>query len=228
LIKGFVMTAYQHSFSSGEVFPHNLGKVVCVGRNYADHAKELNNPIPKQPLLFIKPATAAVAMEEVISIPSDKGECHHELEMAVLIGQRLMNCSVEQARQAVAGVGLGLDLTLRDIQAGLKEKGQPWERAKAFDGSCPLSVFLKPDVIDLHNASLQLSINDELRQSGNTADMLFSVVDLLTDISQVFTLLPGDVVLTGTPAGVGPLLDGDQLKACLGAQLVIETGISQS
>ena len=114
------------------------------------------------------------------------------------------------------------------LQSILKEKGQPWERAKAFDGACPLSVFLKADALDWQHSVLQLEVNGEVRQLGNTADMLFPVADLIAEISQCFTLMPGDVVLTGTPAGVGPLLVGDQLKASLGDSLAVESCIKQS
>ncbi len=217
---------YQHQFSADLNSTHHLGKIVCVGRNYADHAKELNNPIPKQPLLFIKPSTAAVAMQETISLPRNMGSCHHELEMAVLIGQTLRQASTEQVERAIIGIGLGLDLTLRDVQTTLKEKGQPWERAKAFDGSCPLSPFVSADGIDLQNLDLKLMVNGELRQSGNTRDMLFPVAGLLKEVSTIFTLLPGDVVLTGTPAGVGPLYSGDQIVASLGDLMTVETSIS--
>ncbi|MFA7555522.1 MAG: fumarylacetoacetate hydrolase family protein [Spongiibacteraceae bacterium] len=222
-----MIKAYRHhligAISSDALSNSPLGKIVCVGRNYADHAKELNNPIPKQPLLFIKPATAAVAMDQPITIPKGLGACHHELEMAILIGGVLTHASAEQAQAAIAGIGLALDLTLRDVQDDLKRQGQPWERAKAFDGACPLSPFVSAKGIDLQQLSLQLYRNDQLQQSGNTADMLFPVVDLLVEISQSFSLLPGDVVLTGTPAGVGPLLVGDKLSAGLGDILTVET-----
>ncbi|WP_101758523.1 fumarylacetoacetate hydrolase family protein [Oceanicoccus sp. KOV_DT_Chl] len=220
------MADYQHELADNIHCTTTLGKIVCVGRNYADHAKELNNPIPKQPLLFIKPATAAVPMTSPLVIPQGLGECHHEVEMALLIGQRLTAANREQVLAAIAGVGLALDLTLRDIQAELKQKGQPWERAKAFDGSCPLSAFVAVADTDLASLPLKLYRNNQLQQSGNTDQMVFAIADLLVAISASFTLLPGDVVLTGTPAGVGPLLSGDSLRACLGGLLEIETTVA--
>ena len=220
------MKNYQHQFLDGTEFPHSLGKIVCVGRNYADHAKELNNPIPKQPLLFIKPATAAVAMDQPIAIPAGQGECHHELEMAVLIGRELSGAVEADSLSAITGIGLGIDLTLRDIQSTLKEKGHPWERAKAFDGSCPLSQFIETGDRDIQQLDLTLWRNGELQQQGNTRDMLFTVSRLLSNISQCFTLLPGDVVMTGTPAGVGPLQSGDRLKLELADLLQLETTVA--
>jgi len=216
---------YKHQWLTGETFLHPLGKIVCVGRNYAEHAKELNNPIPKSPVLFIKPSTAAVAMEQPFAIPTDQGVCHHELEMTVLINQPLTRATKEQAKSAIAGLGLGLDLTLREVQEGLKQKSHPWERSKAFDGSCPLSQFSIYDGRDLQNIELTLIRNGEVQQQGNSCDMLFPVIDLLVEISHSFTLLPGDVVLTGTPAGVGPLYEGDSLSAKLGDLVVVETGV---
>ncbi len=213
------MTSYRHQLFSAIECNDQVGKIVCVGRNYADHAKELNNPIPQRPLLFIKPATAAVAMQEPLQLPQGQGGCHHELEMAILIGSSLTRATVEQAEAAIAGVGLALDLTLRDLQSQLKEKGHPWERAKSFDGACPISPFVKVETEELQNLTLNLWRNGELQQSGNTGQMLFPVLELLVDISAAFTLLPGDVVLTGTPAGVGPLQAGDQLRAALGGEL---------
>lgn len=219
------MNGYFHQRIDTTPWGLPVGKIVCVGRNYAAHAKELNNPIPTEPLLFIKPATAAVAMERPISIPRGQGECHHELEMVLLIGQPLSDAAPEEAIAAVAAVGLGLDLTLRDVQARLKAKGQPWERAKSFDGACPLSRLVDAAGMDLMALSLRLEVNGELRQSGNSRDMLFPMTDLLADISRVFTLLPGDLVMTGTPAGVGPLNSGDRLTAELGDLLSVESRV---
>ncbi|HSG60054.1 MAG TPA: fumarylacetoacetate hydrolase family protein [Pseudomonadales bacterium] len=181
------------------------GKIVCIGRNYAEHAKELNNPIPTSPLLFIKTANAVVPFEQPIRIPRAFGSCHHELEIALLMGE-----------EGVVGVGLALDLTLRDLQDQLKAQGHPWEKAKAFDGACPLSNFVVLDDAlkdQLGNLQLKLVRNGNLQQQGNSAQMLTPVPALLEEIAKYFTLLPGDVVLTGTPAGVGPLVSGDQLEA---------------
>ncbi len=219
------MNDYSHQFLNEIACTKTLGKIVCVGRNYADHAKELNNPIPDQPLLFIKPSTAAVDMRQPITIPKDRGRCHHELEMSVLIGQRLSHASSADAKDAIAGLGLALDLTLRDLQDTLKAKGEPWERAKAFDGSCPLSPFSRVINFDEQNMDIMLFRNGILQQAGNTRDMLFPVVDLIVEISRSFTLLPGDVISTGTPAGVGPLLPGDTIRAQLGEVVTVDTTI---
>jgi 2-keto-4-pentenoate hydratase/2-oxohepta-3-ene-1,7-dioic acid hydratase in catechol pathway len=203
---------YQHKITNTESITLPVGKVVCIGRNYAAHAKELNNPIPSTPILFMKPSTSMVSFDQPFSIPANQGEVHHEVEIAVLIGEPLTQATPIQAKQSIAGIGLALDLTLRDVQSKLKENGHPWEIAKAFDGSCPISDFVKPSAItDLTNISLSLHNNGELKQQGNSSDMLTPIVELLVHISQIFTLQPGDVVLTGTPAGVGPLHSGDQL-----------------
>lgn len=195
-------------------------KIICVGRNYAEHARELGNEIPESPVLFLKPPSSLVTLEQGIRWNTALGECHYECELSIRIGQPLKNATSEQAKAAIAGVTLGLDLTLRDLQSQLKAKGQPWERAKAFDGACVLGQWLAPDMLsDYSNASFELQVNQELRQQGNTADMLFGVVELLVDISQVFSLEPGDVVMTGTPAGVGALESGDQLKMTLNTVL---------
>lgn len=195
-------------------------KIICVGRNYAEHARELGNEIPESPVLFLKPPSSLVTLEQGIRWNTALGECHYECELSIRIGQRLKNATSEQAKAAIAGVTLGLDLTLRDLQSQLKAKGQPWERAKAFDGACVLGQWLAPDMLsDYSNASFELQVNQELRQQGNTADMIFGVVELLVDISQVFSLEPGDVVMTGTPAGVGALQSGDQLKMTLNTVL---------
>ncbi|PAU88300.1 isomerase/hydrolase [Pseudomonas sp. WN033] len=204
---------YQHSFSDASLANLPMGKVVCVGRNYAEHARELNNPVPSEPLLFIKPATAVVGLDQPLRLPQGLGAVHYETEIALLIGQTLSGeVSEQQAVEAIAGIGLALDLTLRELQDQLKAKAHPWERAKAFDGACPLSPFVRSEQVpDLGNIALQLQINGQLRQQGSSAEMITPIVALLRHIATVFTLQPGDVVITGTPAGVGVLNPGDQL-----------------
>jgi len=209
--------SYQHRFVDGTSADLPVGKVVCVGRNYAEHAKELNNPIPTEPLLFIKPSTAITPLAEPIVLSSSRGPVHYETEIALLIGTRLSgDVSEAEACQAIAGVGLALDLTLRELQDQLKAKGHPWERAKAFDGACPLSLFVPvASVPALDALSLELQINGTLRQQGSAEQMITPISRLLQQIAEVFTLLPGDVVITGTPAGVGVLQAGDQLQATI-------------
>lgn len=203
-------------FTDGQPFTQPLGKIVCVGRNYAEHARELDNPVPSAPLLFIKPATSAVALESDVAAPFDRGDVHFETELALLIGETLRDAAPGAAAKAVVGVGLALDLTLRDVQARLKEKGHPWEIAKAFDGACPLSAFVAVDEVPDWNAlTFSLDIDGERRQTGHGCDMLFAVPALLAEMSQHFTLEPGDVVLTGTPAGVGPLPRTGELQFTL-------------
>jgi len=211
----------------GQPFPHSVGKMVCVGRNYAEHAKELNNPVPSSPILFIKPADAAVSAEPSFAIPADRGAVHHELEIAVLIGQRLQNADEVTVAAGIAGVGLGLDLTLRDVQDGLKSKGHPWEIAKAFDGACPLTSFVNATrVQNWQDLNLTLTRNAVLQQQGNSNAMLFSILPLIAYISRIFTLNPGDVIMTGTPAGVGPLAAGDELQLNLQDWLSVCTRVT--
>ncbi|MFZ5724378.1 MAG: fumarylacetoacetate hydrolase family protein [Pseudomonadota bacterium] len=210
---------YQHRYADGRPCTLPVGKVVCVGRNYAEHARELNNPVPAEPILFIKPRTAIVALHEPVALP--RGTCHFETEMAILIGAPLTRADEAQVRAAIAGIGLGLDLTLREVQDGLKAKGLPWEKAKAFDGACPLSDFVAPSrVADLAAVRVRLLVNGETRQDGNTSDMLTPVLPLIAYMSAFFTLEPGDVIMTGTPKGVGPLLAGDRLRVILGEDLL--------
>lgn len=197
----------------------SIGKVVCVGRNYAAHAAELGNEIPSAPMLFMKPASSVVSIRQDIIRPDPQvyGETHYETELCVHLACDLSAATAEQARQAICGVTLGLDLTLRELQSALKAKGHPWERAKCFDGACVLGDWLDPKAIgDLTQVHYQLHINDKLAQDGDSALMLFSVYDLLADISHAFSLQKGDVIMTGTPSGVGALGAGDKLMLCLG------------
>ncbi|AXY57886.1 FAA hydrolase family protein [Acinetobacter chinensis] len=195
-------------------------KIVCIGRIYADHAKELGNAIPDRPVLFIKPPSSLISLDEGISWNPEWGNCHYECELTLRIDQPLkQETDPIRALEAIGAVTLGLDLTLRDLQDDLKKKGQPWERAKAFDGSCMLGDWVsRSEIKDWADVHYTLHINDELRQSGDTALLLFDIGTLLVDISQVFSLEPGDVVMTGTPAGVAALLPGDQLTMTLKGQ----------
>ena len=197
-----------------------IGKVVCVGRNYAEHARELGNEIPKSPILFMKPASSVVSTRNAIVRPDSAvyGDTHYEAELCIQLSADLSAATAEQAKQAIGGVTLGLDLTLRDLQSKLKEKGHPWERAKCFDGSCVLADWVDPQAFgDFSQVNYQLIINDELKQDGDSALMLFSVYELLAEISHAFSLQAGDVIMTGTPSGVGILQAGDQVKLKLGA-----------
>lgn len=209
-------------FVDGSRFHSAITKVVCVGRNYAEHAKELNNPVPSEPILFIKPESSVVDLTKPFAIP--ESDCHYETEVAVLIGQELSHASLEDVGGSISGLGLALDLTRRELQSKLKEKSHPWEIAKSFDGACPLSTFVPiKEFDDLANIEFTLEINGQQKQCGNSADMLNPIVPLIAHMSTFFTLRPGDVVLTGTPKGVGELCKGDQLKLSLGKHLLIDT-----
>ncbi|SNY97475.1 fumarylacetoacetate hydrolase family protein [Halomonas sp. hl-4] len=213
-------------FTDGQAFPHELGKVVCVGRNYADHAKELDNPIPSEPLLFIKPASSVVDIQQPLSPPFNRGDIHYEVEIALLVGKTICDATPDEASEAITGLGLGLDLTLRDVQTQLKEKGHPWEIAKAFDGACPLSPFLPLSRVPNWNAlAFTLEINGEERQHGEGADMIFTIPTLVAEMSRHFTLEAGDVILTGTPSGVGELPRGATLRLTLTGGLEITTSV---
>jgi 5-carboxymethyl-2-hydroxymuconate isomerase len=193
-----------------------VGKIVCIGRNYAEHARELGNVVPDSPILFMKPASCLVHDGGTVIIPSYSEECHHEVELAVLIGKEGHNIQPDFALEHAAGYAIAIDLTLRDIQNQLKEKGHPWEIAKAFDTSCPLSDFVPAEsVADPQDLNLKLSVNGELRQDGNSSDMMRSVAQIIVEMSKYFTLEPGDILLTGTPAGVSALQNGDTVEASI-------------
>ena len=193
-----------------------VGKIACIGRNYAEHIKELGNKTPDKPVLFIKPPSSIVASGGTVVIPAYSSNCHHEIELAVLIGKNAKEVSAEKALDYVSGYGVALDLTLRDVQNTQKEKGLPWEIAKAFDTSCPLSAFVSADqVADPQNLQLKLAVNGQVRQDGNSSDMMRTVAELIAAVSSYFTLEEGDILLTGTPAGVDKIISGDKLEATI-------------
>lgn len=205
--------SYQHQYVDGTRIHFPVGKLVCIGRNYAEHAKELDNPVPTEPLLFIKPGSCVVPMEGGFTIPTDRGSVHYEAEIAVLIGKPLSTRpSVEEVLDAISGFAPALDLTLRDKQAELKAKGLPWEIAKSFDGAAVLAPFVPNGTFaDLTDIPVRLTINGEVRQDGNSSLMLNPIVPMIQHMAGCFSLQAGDVILTGTPAGVGPLNVGDEL-----------------
>ncbi len=191
-----------------------IGKIVCIGRNYAEHIRELGNETPEAPVVFIKPSSSVVGDGGTVMIPAYSRECHYEAELALLIGTAGKDIGVERAMDHVAGYGVAIDLTLRDVQAELKKKGLPWEIAKGFDTACPLSVFAEASgVADPHALRIRLAVNGETRQDGHTSMMIHRIPEILAYMSARFTLEPGDVILTGTPAGVGRVAPGDRLHA---------------
>lgn len=190
-----------------------VGKVICLGRNYLDHIRELGNKVPERAVIFCKPASSIISAGEQIMIPDYSNDCHHELELALLIGKKGKNISTSQALNHVAGYAVALDLTLRDLQSQLKEKGLPWEIAKGFDTSCPLSDFVPANQVDApNNINLTLHVNGQLRQEGTTAQMMRSVEEIIAEMSLYYTLDVGDIILTGTPAGVSRIVSGDVLE----------------
>jgi 5-carboxymethyl-2-hydroxymuconate isomerase len=198
----------------GQTTPITVGKIVCLGRNYVDHIKELGNEIPDKPVIFIKPASSIIHEGEQVRIPVYSDDCHHEVELAVLIGRTGKNVADSEAMGLVAGYGVAIDLTLRDVQSELKAKGLPWEIAKGFDTACPLSDFVPGEQIkDPHQLQLTIKINGKMRQDGNTCLMMRNIPRFISEVSAIFTLQPGDILLTGTPAGVGRIQSGDRLEA---------------
>ncbi|MCM2359984.1 MAG: fumarylacetoacetate hydrolase family protein [Geobacteraceae bacterium] len=198
----------------GTSVEYPIGKILCIGRNYAEHIRELGNETPEAPVIFMKPASSVIYDGEEIVIPPYSGDCHHEAELALLIGRQGKDIPPERVMEHIAGFGVAIDLTLRDVQAELKKKGLPWEIAKGFDTACPLSPFVPADQVgDPQQLTIRLTVNGELRQDGSTAMMIHSIPAIVSHMSEIFTLEPGDVILTGTPAGVGPLRGGDRVVA---------------
>jgi acylpyruvate hydrolase len=189
-------------------------KIVCIGRNYADHAKELNNPVPTEPLFFIKPDSAVLRNNDPFYLPEFSDDIHYEVEIYVRIHKKGKNIEEQFACRYYNEIGIGLDLTARDIQQRCKDKGLPWEKAKGFDGSAPLSNTVPlTEFRDIQDIRFELRKNGEVVQRGHTADMLFPVNRIIAEASRYFMLKIGDLIFTGTPAGVGRLQHGDRLEA---------------
>ena len=188
-------------------------RIFCIGRNYAEHAKEMGSALPPEPVVFMKPATSLVGQGAKLALPRERGSVHHEMELVLAVGSEARDLAPAAATGILAGVALGLDLTLRDEQARLKQAGAPWELAKAFDGSAVVGRFMPvPLKFDPQAVDMLCTVNGQVRQAGNTRDMLFPLPAILTFLSSRWRLLPGDLVYTGTPAGVGPLRPGDRVE----------------
>ena len=192
---------------------HKNARIFCIGRNYVAHAKELDSEVPTTPVIFMKPTTCLVAPGNSIPYPKHGQELHHEAELVLQIGNEGRCTNEEEARSLLGAFTLGLDLTLRDIQNKLKDKGLPWEISKSFEQSSPVGEFVKYDsAIDLNNFSFECTVNGELKQQGRTDHMIFTIETLLIELSKIWCLRPGDLIYTGTPAGVGRLQPGDTIS----------------
>ncbi len=202
-------------------------RIYCIGRNYAEHAKEMGaTPDRSQPVFFMKPADAIVADGADIAYPPATSDLHHEVEMIVALASGGRDIPVDRALEHVFGYGVGLDLTRRDLQATAKAKSLPWDSAKAFDQSAPVSALHRAaDIRHPRAARLTLSVNGELRQRADIADMLFTVPEIIHELSRLWTLMPGDLVFTGTPSGVAALQRGDRLRAELEGIAELEASI---
>jgi|TARA_B110000037_G_scaffold104463_1_gene121626 2-keto-4-pentenoate hydratase/2-oxohepta-3-ene-1,7-dioic acid hydratase in catechol pathway len=188
-------------------------KIICVGRNYVEHIKELNNEAPKDPVLFLKPDTAILLKKQPFFIPEFSNEVHHEVEILVKINRIGKHIDRKFAHKYYDEIGLGIDFTARDLQSILKEKGLPWEKAKAFDGAAVIGNFLsKSDFKDIDNINFRLEKNGKVQQTGNTSLMLWKIDTLIEYISKYFTLKIGDIIFTGTPSGVAKVNSNDILK----------------
>ena len=188
-------------------------RLFCIGRNYVAHARELSSKLPSAPVVFMKPGTCLVAPGEPVRFPAHGTELHHEVELVVRIGKQGKNIQPKQALSCISAWSVGLDLTLRDVQDMLKDRGLPWEVSKAFDQSAPVGEFVPyNDQVDLQSIGLECRVNGQIRQQGNTRDMIFPVPQLISHLSCIWTLFPGDLIYTGTPAGVGPLLPGETIE----------------
>ena len=188
-------------------------KIICVGRNYVEHIKELNNEAPKDPVLFLKPDTAILLKKQPFFIPEFSDEVHHEVEILVKINKVGKHIDRKFAHKYYDEIGLGIDFTARDLQSKLKEKGLPWEKSKAFDGAAVVGIFLpKSDFKDINNINFRLEKNNKVQQIGNTSLMLWKIDTLIEYISKYFTLKIGDIIFTGTPSGVAKVNSNDILK----------------
>ena len=212
----------------GQTARFPVRRIFCIGRNYADHAREMGASVDKaNPMFFTKPADAIVTDGADVPYPSATSDLHHEVEMVVALGAGGSDLTVEQAGELVWGYGVGLDLTRRDLQAQAKAKGAPWDVAKAFDHSAPISALVPASEVTPTSATrVALEINGELRQEATLGDMLLDVPEILSALSKLFELKAGDIVYTGTPAGVSALVRGDMFRATLDGVATLEGRVS--
>ena len=198
-------------------------KIICIGRNYTEHVKELSNPLPAEPVFFMKPDTSIITGNKPFFLPDFSNEIHHEVEIVLKICKVGKTISEKFASRYYDEIGIGIDFTARDLQAKAKEKGLPWEIAKAFEGSAPLGKFIpKKDINDIKNINFHLEKNGKMVQQGSTVDMIFSFDRIISYVSRFFPLKTGDLIFTGTPAGVGPVTIGDHLQAYIENQLLLD------
>lgn len=200
-------------------------KIIAIGRNYAAHIAELNNEKPSQPVVFMKPDTAILRNNSPFYYPEFSKDIHFEVEVLIKINREGKYIDQKFAHKYYEEIGIGIDFTARDLQSKCKEKGLPWEIAKAFNGSAPISEFVSKESHDLSNLNFSLKQNGELKQQGNTSLMLFPFDEIVAYVSQYFTLKKGDIIFTGTPAGVGPIAIGDKLEAFIEEEKLLEVEI---
>ncbi len=198
-------------------------KIIAIGRNYADHAKEMDNPLPEVPIFFLKPDSSLIKNNKPFFLPDFSSEIHHEVEIVVKIDRLGKNIKRNFANRYFSEIGIGIDFTARDLQRHCKKEGLPWEIAKAFDGSAPLGKFVnKHNFAGINDIPFRLEINGTIVQTGNTGQMIFPIDELISYVSRFFTLKTGDLLFTGTPAGVGPVHRNDHLQAFIEDELLLD------
>ncbi len=201
-------------------------KIICIGRNYIEHAKELNNPIPEKPMFFMKPDSAVVNNNDPVYYPEHTNDLHYEVEIVIKIKKKGKFISEKFASSYYDEIGIGIDFTARDLQNECKKKGLPWEIAKGFDQSAPISKFInKAELPKSNNITFSLNINDTEKQNGDTANMIFSFDKIISYVSKFITLKPGDLIFTGTPEGVGPTFIGDHFVATIEGNKMLDFNI---
>jgi len=201
-------------------------KIICIGRNYIEHAKELKNPVPEKPVFFMKPDTALLQKNNPFFYPDFSKDVHYEAELVLKICRNGRHIEERFAHKYYDEIGIGIDFTARDIQAECKKKGLPWEIAKAFDQSAPVGKFLpKTEFPDMNNIHFQLKINDEIRQDGNSKNMIFSFDHIISYVSRFISLKTGDLIFTGTPSGVGPTAINDHFEVFIERKKLLEFNV---
>ncbi len=201
-------------------------KIICIGRNYREHAKELNNPVPEKPVFFMKPDTALLQKNNPFFYPDFSKDVQYETEIVLKINRNGKHIEEKFAHKYFDEIGIGIDFTARDLQAEQKKRGLPWEIAKAFDGAAPVGKFVsKNQFSDINNLRFSLKVNGELRQEGNTHDMMFSFDRIIAYVSQFISLKPGDLIFTGTPSGVGPTKINDHFEVFIENEMLLEFNV---